>query len=226
MARAKTNSEKLWIKALRYIPGGVNSPVRAFKGVGGTPIFVERGKGANIWDVDGKKYVDHVCSWGPLILGHAEKEVSARLKKVISQGTSFGIPTDRESELIVKYKLAIRYQLDFLLRFALKHASDDVIITLFGDHQAPVVTPESFGKETPVHVISRSKTVTDELCRNGFVPGLDLAGEQAVGIRHEGFLSLFMRAVNQAFGRDRNLKIEIREGGADIFSRSDDENSG
>ena len=99
MARAKTNSEKLWKKAQRYMPGGVNSPVRAFKGVGGSPIFVERGKGANIWDVDGKKYVDHVCSWGPLILGHAEKEVSARLKKVISLGTSFGIPTDRESEL-------------------------------------------------------------------------------------------------------------------------------
>jgi glutamate-1-semialdehyde 2,1-aminomutase len=99
MPPAKTNSEKLWKKAQRYIPGGVNSPVRAFKGVGGTPIFVERGKGANIWDVDGKKYVDHVCSWGPLILGHAEKEVSARLKKVISHGTSFGIPTDRESEL-------------------------------------------------------------------------------------------------------------------------------
>jgi len=99
MARAKTESEKLWKKAQRYMPGGVNSPVRAFKGVGGTPIFVERGKGAKIWDVDGKQYVDHVCSWGPLILGHAHPEVSARLKKVVSRGTSFGIPTARESEL-------------------------------------------------------------------------------------------------------------------------------
>ena len=99
MARAKTNSEKLWKKAQRYIPGGVNSPVRAFKGVGGSPIFVERGKGAKIWDVDGKQYVDHVCSWGPLILGHADREVAARLKKVLSQGTSFGIPTERETEL-------------------------------------------------------------------------------------------------------------------------------
>ncbi len=99
MARPKTESEKLWKKAQRYMPGGVNSPVRAFKGVGGTPIFVERGKGSKIWDVDGKQYIDHVCSWGPLILGHADKEVAARLKKVISQGTSFGIPTARENEL-------------------------------------------------------------------------------------------------------------------------------
>ncbi|NQU07754.1 MAG: aminotransferase class III-fold pyridoxal phosphate-dependent enzyme, partial [Candidatus Abyssubacteria bacterium] len=99
MARAKTNSQKLWKKAQRYMPGGVNSPVRAFKGVGGSPIFVERGKGAKIWDVDGKQYVDHVCSWGPLILGHADREVAARLKKVLSRGTSFGIPTERETEL-------------------------------------------------------------------------------------------------------------------------------
>jgi len=81
------------------LPGGVNSPVRAFKGVGGSPIFVERGKGCRIWDVDGKEYIDHVCSWGPLILGHAHSEVVSRLKKVIGNGTSFGIPTERETEL-------------------------------------------------------------------------------------------------------------------------------
>lgn len=99
MARAKSKSEKLWKDAQRYIPGGVNSPVRAFKGVGGNPIFVDRGKGSKIWDADGKQYVDHVCSWGPLILGHAHPEVAARLKKVISKGTSFGIPTERETDL-------------------------------------------------------------------------------------------------------------------------------
>ncbi len=87
MARAKSKSEKLWKDAQRYIPGGVNSPVRAFKGVGGNPIFVDRGKGSKIWDADGKQYVDHVCSWGPLILGHAHPEVAARLKKVISKAT-------------------------------------------------------------------------------------------------------------------------------------------
>ena len=89
------------------MPGGVNSPVRAFKGVGGSPIFVERGKGSKIWDVDGKRYIDHVCSWGPLILGHAHKEVTERLKKVISQGTSFGIPTERESKLASKIVRAV-----------------------------------------------------------------------------------------------------------------------
>lgn len=134
--------------------------------------------------------------------------------------------TDQESDLLAKYKAAIRYQLDYLLRFALEHASDNLVITLFGDHQAPFVTPESFGKETPVHVISRSRTLTDELCRNGLVPGLDLAGNQAVGIKHEGFLSLFMRAVNQAFGQDRELQIEVRESGADLFGGSEDEHSG
>ncbi len=99
MAGARPKSQRLWKQSQRYMPGGVNSPVRAFKGVGGWPIFVERGKGSKIWDVDGNRYIDHVCSWGPLILGHAHKEVVARLKKIISQGTSFGIPTERESEL-------------------------------------------------------------------------------------------------------------------------------
>jgi hypothetical protein len=75
-------------------------------------------------------------------------------------------------------------------------------------------------------VISKSRTVTDELCKHGFVPSLDLGGSQAVGIRHEGFLSLFMRAVNRAFGQDRELHIEVRECGGDIFGRSDDEHSG
>ena len=99
MAQRRTKSQRLWKQAQRYIPGGVNSPVRAFKGVSGSPIFVERGKGSKIWDVDGNQYIDHVCSWGPLILGHAHREIVARLKKVIAQGTSFGIPTERESEL-------------------------------------------------------------------------------------------------------------------------------
>jgi len=134
--------------------------------------------------------------------------------------------TDPDADLLAKYKLALRYQLDYLLRFALEHASDNLIITLFGDHQAPFITPESFGKETPVHVISRFKAVTDELCRHGFVPGLDLAADQAVGIRHEGFLSRFMQAVNQAFGQDRELQIKIREHGSDIFGPSGDERNG
>ncbi|RJP23388.1 MAG: glutamate-1-semialdehyde-2,1-aminomutase [Candidatus Abyssobacteria bacterium SURF_5] len=94
-----TKSKQLWKQAQRLMPGGVNSPVRAFKGVGGSPIFVERGKGSRIWDVDGNEYIDYVCSWGPLILGHAHKEVVARLRKTAAEGTSFGIPTEKESRL-------------------------------------------------------------------------------------------------------------------------------
>jgi glutamate-1-semialdehyde 2,1-aminomutase len=94
-----TKSKRLWMQAQRVMPGGVNSPVRAFKGVGGAPIFVRNGKGSHIWDVDGNEYIDYVCSWGPLILGHAHKEVVARLRKAAAEGTSFGIPTEKESLL-------------------------------------------------------------------------------------------------------------------------------
>ncbi len=107
MARRSAKSKKLWKQAQRYMPGGVNSPVRAFKAVNGTPVFVERGKGSRIWDVDGNEYIDYVCSWGPLILGHANKEVVARLRKAIADGTSFGIPSERESELARKIIRAV-----------------------------------------------------------------------------------------------------------------------
>lgn len=107
MGLKTTKSKKLWKQAQRYLPGGVNSPVRAFKGVGGDPIFVERGKGSRIWDVDGNEYIDYVCSWGPLILGHAHKEVVSRLKKALANGTSFGIPTARETELAKKIVEAV-----------------------------------------------------------------------------------------------------------------------
>ncbi len=92
-------SERLYKEALRYLPGGVNSPVRAFGSVGGTPFFVERGQGCRIYDVDGREYIDYVCSWGPLILGHAHPEVLSFVKEVASRGTSFGIPCELEVEM-------------------------------------------------------------------------------------------------------------------------------
>jgi glutamate-1-semialdehyde 2,1-aminomutase len=94
-----TNSEKLFDKALHYLPGGVDSPVRAFKAVGGTPPFIVRGKGSYIYDVDGNKYIDYVCSWGPLILGHSAPQVIDALKKIVADGTSFGAPIDLEITL-------------------------------------------------------------------------------------------------------------------------------
>ncbi len=92
-------SESLFACAQKLIPGGVNSPVRAFRGVGGTPLFVERGEGSRIYDADGNEYIDYVGSWGPLILGHRFPPVIDALRQVLEIGTSFGAPTEREVEL-------------------------------------------------------------------------------------------------------------------------------
>jgi len=89
-------SARLFEKARQIIPGGVNSPVRAFKAVGGTPIFFQRGRGAMLFDVDGKGYIDYVCSWGPLILGHAEAGLVRQVMEAVSDGTSFGAPNPYE----------------------------------------------------------------------------------------------------------------------------------
>ena len=92
-------SESLFARAQQSIPGGVNSPVRAFKGVGGTPIFITRAKGAYLYDADDNRYIDYIASWGPLILGHAFEPVVAAIKKKIIDGTSFGAPTELEIEM-------------------------------------------------------------------------------------------------------------------------------
>ncbi|MFH1382037.1 MAG: glutamate-1-semialdehyde 2,1-aminomutase [Chloroflexota bacterium] len=92
-------SEKLFEEAQHYLPGGVDSPVRAFKAVGGTPFFVTRGKGSHVYDEDGHEFIDYICSWGPLILGHAHPQVVKALKKAVEQGTSFGASTELETTL-------------------------------------------------------------------------------------------------------------------------------
>lgn len=92
-------SKKLFIEAQKYIPGGVNSPVRAFKAVGGNPIFIERGLGSKIYDIDGREYIDYVLSWGPMIIGHAHPDVTSILKRAVDRGTSFGAPTEPEVTL-------------------------------------------------------------------------------------------------------------------------------
>src|SRR5438045_6443882 len=99
-------SEELFDRAQRVIPGGVNSPVRAFRAVGGKPLFIHRGDGSHIWDADGREYIDYVGSWGPLIFGHRPPEVLKALEDVLEIGTSFGAPTEREvelAELITKF---------------------------------------------------------------------------------------------------------------------------
>jgi len=92
----RTKSEELFAEALRYIPGGVNSPVRAFRAVGGTPFFVNRAQAAHVYDVDGNEYVDYVGTWGPAILGHAHPKIIAAVREAAGQGTSFGIPNPLE----------------------------------------------------------------------------------------------------------------------------------
>jgi glutamate-1-semialdehyde 2,1-aminomutase len=94
-----SKSEQLFNRALRVIPGGVNSPVRAFRAVGGKPLFVARGNGSRIWDADGREYIDYVGSWGPLIFGHRPAEVVEALNAVLEIGTSFGAPTALEVEM-------------------------------------------------------------------------------------------------------------------------------
>src|SRR6516225_9630238 len=92
-------SEQLFRRAQEIIPGGVNSPVRAFRSVGGNPLFIARGQGAYIFDADGDEYIDYVGSWGPLLLGHRHPEILEALEKALAVGTSFGAPTEQEVEL-------------------------------------------------------------------------------------------------------------------------------
>ena len=92
-------SRALFEEAKKYIPGGVNSPVRAFKSVGDTPRFIAKAKGSHIWDVDGNEYIDYVCSWGPMILGHAHPEVVKAIQEQAEKGTSYGAPTELEVKL-------------------------------------------------------------------------------------------------------------------------------
>ncbi len=94
-----TNQQQLFDKSQQLIPGGVNSPVRAFRSVGGTPIFFKKGLGSKLWDVDGKEYIDYINSWGPMILGHAHPEVIKAVQDVAANSLSFGAPTGLELEI-------------------------------------------------------------------------------------------------------------------------------
>jgi len=96
---SRARSEELFAEALKYIPGGVNSPVRAFRAVGGQPFFVNRAAGAHVWDVDGNEYIDYVGTWGPAILGHAHAKIVGAVQDAARHGTSFGIPNPFEVEM-------------------------------------------------------------------------------------------------------------------------------
>jgi glutamate-1-semialdehyde 2,1-aminomutase len=103
----RTKSHELFARGAQRIPGAVNSPVRAFRGVGGEPVFFARGKGAYVWDVDGNEYVDYVGSWGPLVVGHAHEEILDAIARAAADGTSFGAPTEREVVFAAKLCAAV-----------------------------------------------------------------------------------------------------------------------
>ena len=104
---SRSKSEELFKVALEHIPGGVNSPVRAFRGVGGQPFFVDRAEGARIWDVDGNEYIDYVGTWGPAILGHAHPKIISAVQATAERGTSFGIPNPLEVRMAEVVKAAV-----------------------------------------------------------------------------------------------------------------------
>ena len=91
-----SRNQELFAAACRHIPGGVNSPVRAFKGVGGTPVFIKKGQGAYLWDTDGKQYIDYIGSWGPMIVGHSHPTIVKAVQEAAVDGLSFGAPTEAE----------------------------------------------------------------------------------------------------------------------------------
>ena len=99
VAASTARSSELYQQALGLLPGGVNSPVRAMRSIGRDPIFVASGRGATITDADGNDYIDYVCSWGPLILGHADPDVVAAVTEAAGRGTTFGAPTAQEVQL-------------------------------------------------------------------------------------------------------------------------------
>ena len=103
----RSKSEALFSRARDVIPGGVNSPVRAFRGVGGSPPFIVRGRGSRIWDADGNQYIDYVGSWGPLLLGHCHPDIVRAIGEATARGTSFGAPTEREIELAEAIREAV-----------------------------------------------------------------------------------------------------------------------
>ncbi len=122
-----------------------------------------------------------------------------------------------EGDVLDRYSAAIRYQLDYILRFVHARSTDAPLVVVFGDHQPPIITPESMGKQTPVHVLSRNQALIDVFLETGFAPRLDLAGTEPRAMRHEGFLSLLMKAMQAAYGTAPGLDVDYREHGAALL---------
>lgn len=172
-------SEKLFMEAKKYMPGGVNSPVRAFSSVGMNPPFMKKGQGAYLYDEDGNRYIDYVSSWGPLILGHCHPKVVESLKQVLEQGTSFGAPTEIESKL-AKLIIDAIPSIEMIrmvnsgteatmtaLRLARGYTGRNKIVKFSGNyhgHSDSLLIKAGSGAMT--HGVPSSPGVTDETARN------------------------------------------------------------
>ena len=178
----RARSDALFARAQRVMVGGVSSPVRAFKAVGGTPLFISRGEGSHIWSADGDRYLDYVCSWGPLIAGHAHPRILKAVSLALGRGTSFGAPSENELKLAEKIcscvpsvekvrfvnsgteatmsalRLARAYtKRDKLLKFdGCYHGHADAFLTNAGSGLATLDVPSSAG----VPATSAAETVT------------------------------------------------------------------
>ena len=194
----RRRSAELYAEAKRLIPGGVNSPARAWTAVGGEPLFVARGAGPLVWDADGNRYVDYVCSWGPMILGHAHPEVVAAIKSAAERGTSFGAPTEQESELaqIVADAFPSIEMVRFVssgteagmttLRLARAYTGRDKIVKFAGGyhgHADPLLVSAGSGAAT--HGVPTSAGVTSSLARDTLVADYnDLSSVQTLFDAH------------------------------------------
>ena len=153
-----SRSAEVMARARELFPGGVNSPVRAFRGVGGEPVVAARGEGARIWDVDGKEYIDFVLSWGPLVLGHASPIVLDALERAMTNGTSFGMPTELE------------VQLGELIRARMPHIEMMRFVSSGSEEKGPA--DPAGQRPGGTHRARRDSEVRGVLSRSrGFVPG-------------------------------------------------------
>ena len=206
----QTKSEKLFAKAQKYIPGGVNSPVRSFRAVGGTPPFIARGSGSHIWDADGNEYIDYLGSWGPLVLGHAHPAVVDALIKAAEAGTSFGAPVAQEVDL-ARFICASMPSIDMIrlvnsgteacmsaIRLARAHTGRDKIIKFAGcyhGHADGLLVKAGSGAMT--HGIPTSAGVPESYASETLVADYnDLASvEEAFAAFPEGIAAVIVEPV-------------------------------
>jgi hypothetical protein len=140
--------------------------------------------------------------------------------EVAEDWRSLNAPTARShacsGSMQERYLQSIRYQLDYVLRFVHERAGDDAVFVIFGDHQPPIITPRAMGKQTPIHVIARNREFVDVFLRHGFVECLNLAGKEPLTMKHQGFLSLFLKAMQTAYGA-QGESLEYRKEGVKFF---------